>query len=350
MGKEVLEREHRRGPGMLPRFLYRIGRRHNRAAGGDLAWAGAVAYKAAMPADNTRAAPAAFGVRFALPILLLGALAIGFSGIFVRLAEVGPIASAFYRAGFAVPMFALWLAFAPPPAAAPAARLGRRDYATLFLAGLFFAGDLACWHWSLLLTTIANSTLFANFTPVFVTLAAWLLFGQTVTRAFLLGLATALAGAFVLMGGSVSLGGGHLLGDALGLVTAVFYSGYLLTVARLRRRLSAPVIMGWSSAATALVLLPAALIAGDRILALTAGGWALLVLFAFVSQVAGQGMIAQALAHLPASFSSVGLLIQPVAAALYAWVLLDEAVGPLQALGGAIVLAGIFIAHRASRR
>ena len=304
-----------------------------------------------MPAaDSARAAPAALGVRLALPALLLGALAIGFSGIFVRLAEVGPIASAFYRVGFAVPMFALWIALTPVPAPAPARRLGRRDYATLALAGVFFAGDLACWHWSLLLTTIANSTLLANFTPVLVTLAAWLLFGQTVTRRFLLGLATALLGACVLMGSSVSLGGTHLLGDGLGLVTAVFYSGYLLTVARLRQRLPVAVVMGWSSAVTAVFLLPLALLAGDRVLALTAGGWALLVLFAFVSQVAGQGLIAHALAHLPASFSSVGLLVQPVAAALYAWVLLDEALGPVQALGGAVVLAGIYLAHRASRR
>jgi drug/metabolite transporter (DMT)-like permease len=300
--------------------------------------------------DSARAAAAAFGVRFALPMLLLGALAIGFSGIFVRLAEVGPVASAFYRVAFAVPMFALWIAAAPAAPAAAAAKLDRRDYATLLLAGLFFAGDLACWHWSLLLTTIANSTLFANFTPVFVTLAAWLIFRQTVTKLFLVGLVTALAGAVILVGGSVSIGGTHPLGDALGLVTAVFYSGYLMTVARLRQRLPTRVIMGWSSAVTAVLLLPAALLAGDRILAVTAGGWALLVLFAFVSQVAGQGLIAQALAHLPPSFSSVGLLVQPVAAAFYAWALLDEALGLRQALGGAVVLAGIFIAHRASRR
>lgn len=304
-----------------------------------------------MPTDRiSRAAPAAFGIRFALPILLLGALAIGFSGIFVRLVEVGPLASAFYRTGLAVPMFLLWLAVAPPPPEARPSRLERRDYATLFLAGLFFACDLACWHWSLMLTTVANATLFSNFTPVFVALAAWLLFGQTVTRKFLLGLATAFAGAFVLMGGSVSVGGANLLGDALALVTAVFYGGYLLTVARLRRRLPAPVVMGWSSAVTAVLLFPAALLAGDRMLALTAGGWALLVLFSFVSQVAGQGMIAHALAHLPASFSSVALLVQPVAAAIYAWVLLDEALGPLQAAGGAVVLVGIFIAHRAGER
>jgi drug/metabolite transporter (DMT)-like permease len=303
-----------------------------------------------MPADTARAAPAPFAVRFALPTLLAGALAIGFSGIFVRLAEVGPVASAFYRVAFAVPMFALWSAAAPSAPASANAGLERQDYGTLLLAGLFFAGDLACWHWSLLLTSVANSTLFANFTPVLVTLAAWLMFGQTVTRPFLLGLATALVGAIVLMGGSLSLGGHHLLGDVLGLVTAVFYSGYLLTVARLRLRLSARVVMGWSTAVTALALLPIALLSGDRMLAVTAGGWALLVLFAFVSQVAGQGLIAQALAHLPASFSSVALLIQPVAAALYAWALLGEAVGPVQAVGGAVVLAGIFLAHRASRR
>jgi drug/metabolite transporter (DMT)-like permease len=321
------------------------------AAGAGFARLGASAYKAAMPpADSARPASAAFGARFALPILVLGALSIGFSGIFVRLAEVGPIASAFYRTAFAVPMFALWIAVAPAAPAGKATRLERGDYATLFLAGLFFACDLGCWHWSLLLTSVANSTLFSNSTPILVTLAAWVMFGQTVTRLFLVGLATALVGAFILMGGSVSLGGTHLLGDALGVVTAVFYSGYLLTVGRLRQRLAAPVVMGWSSAVTALLLLLAALVEGDRMLALTAGGWALLVLFAFVCQVAGQGMIAQALAHLPASFSSVGLLVQPVAAALYAWALLGEAIEPFQAAGGAVVLTGIFIAHRASRR
>jgi len=64
---------------------------------------------------------------------------------------------------------------------------------------------------------------------------------------------------------------------------------------------------------------------------------------AFVSQIAGQGLIAYALALLPTSFSSVTLLVQPVAAAVFAWVLLAEPFGAQQALGGAIVLAGIVV-------
>ncbi len=65
---------------------------------------------------------------------------------------------------------------------------------------------------------------------------------------------------------------------------------------------------------------------------------------AFVSQAAGQSLITYALADLPAAFSSVGLLLQPVAGAVLAWAILGEALGWRQALGGAIVLTGIVLA------
>ena len=61
-------------------------------------------------------------------------------------------------------------------------------------------------------------------------------------------------------------------------------------------------------------------------------------------------MITYALADLPAAFSSVGLLLQPVAAALLAWAILGEALGWWQALGGAVVLIGIVLARRGSRQ
>jgi drug/metabolite transporter (DMT)-like permease len=73
-----------------------------------------------------------------------------------------------------------------------------------------------------------------------------------------------------------------------------------------------------------------------------------LVGLALVTQILGQGLIAYAFAHLPASISSVSLLIQPVMAALYAWILFQEAVSPAQFLGAAIVLAGIWVAKRGS--
>lgn len=284
--------------------------------------------------------------RFALAVLLAGATAIAFAPIFVRLSELDPLTTAFYRVFFAVP--ALWVWTIVPAGAQRRTRkpAGPRDYARLSLAGVFFAGDLGFWHWSIALTSVANATLLANFAPVFVALGGFLLFGERFTRLFLVGLVLALAGAVILMGDSLSLDPHHIRGDGLGIVTAMFYGAYILTVGRLRADFSTARIMVWSSAVAAILLLPVSLAFGTGLAAATAFGWAVLVGLALLSHAGGQGMIAFALAHLPASFTSVGLLLQPVVAALLAWVILSEPVGAVQAAGALVILAGIFFAHR----
>lgn len=283
----------------------------------------------------------------ALAALFGGAGAIAFAPIFVRLSEAGPVATAFWRTALAAPALVLWLALSSrgrtwqlPP---------RRARTLLTLAGLFFAGDLALWHWSIRLTSVANATLFANFAPIYVTLFAWLLFATRVKPAFIGAMAVALAGAIVLMSQSLNFGLDHIVGDALGVITAGFYGAYIIAVSRLAASCSTATIMAWSAAVTALALLPVALVSGDTMLPHSAQGWAVLLGLALVSHAGGQSLIAYALAHLPASFSSVGLLAQPVGAAVLAWIVLAEPLGWAQAAGGAIVLAGILLARRASR-
>ena len=168
------------------------------------------------------------------------------------------------------------------------------------------------------------------------------------SRIFLGGMGVALLGAAWLMDSSVTLGLVHLLGAGLGLATAVFYAGYMLAVKKVRADFSTATVMAWSAAAGAIALLPLALVSGESIIATTATGWGVLLALALLSHVGGQSLIAYALAHLPAAFSSVSLLLQPVAAAFLAWLILSEALGLLQGLGGAVVLAGIAIARRGS--
>ncbi len=67
---------------------------------------------------------------------------------------------------------------------------------------------------------------------------------------------------------------------------------------------------------------------------------------ALTGQVAGQGLIAYGFAHLPASFSSVTLMLQPLVAAIAAWTVLHEHMTPIEILGGVIVLLGIGTAKR----
>lgn len=299
---------------------------------------------AARPGPQSRFTDAGLG-RLAVAALLLGAVGIAFSPIFVRLSDLEPTASAFYRVFLALPALWLWHGLEP----GPREPLRRRDYAGLVLAGLCFAGDLAFWHWSIRYTTVANATLLANFAPVFVALASFVLFGERFSRLFLLGMATAIAGACVLMGRSVSLSPEHLRGDVYGLITAMFYAGWIVSLGRLRARLSTATIMAWSGLVTSAALLPVVLLSGETLIAATLKGWLVLLGLALVSHSGGQGMIAYALAHLPAAFSSVSLLLQPVVAACLAWLLLGEALTALQGVGAALILTGILLARRGSR-
>src|SRR5947209_12463038 len=162
----------------------------------------------------------------ALGALLLGATCIALSPIFVRVSEAGPTATAFWRVALAVPP--LWLLYALRREGA--ARTDRVKWPLLLAAGVAFAGDLGFWHTSIKLTSVANSTLLANLASVFVTLAAWIFLRQRPTRIFLTGLAAALAGVVLLVRTSVEFSPTGLIGDALAVVTAMFYAAYLLSV------------------------------------------------------------------------------------------------------------------------
>ncbi|MBT3550353.1 MAG: DMT family transporter [Rhodospirillaceae bacterium] len=284
----------------------------------------------------------------ALVILLIGAAGISLAPNFVRLSEIGPSATAFYRLFFALPVLFLWMRL-EPETTAPERPTSLRDFLDLGVAGLFFAADMAFWHWSITFTSVANATLLANSAPIFVTLGGFVLFGERFSRRFLLGLAFAIFGAAMLLGDSVGLGGRHLLGDLFGIIAAIFYAAYLMAVARLRGRFSTATVMGWSGLVTAIVLIPVTIVSGESFLALSAFGWLLLVALALISQVGGQSMIAYALAHLTPAFGAVALLLQPVLAALIAWVLFAEGLGLLQLAGAAVILAGVVLARLGSR-
>lgn len=280
----------------------------------------------------------------ALLALLCGAMAIAFAPIFVRWSEAGPIATAFYRVALAWPVLFLWVRTGPS-----SARTGPRsprEHTGLLLAGTFFACDLAAWHWSIQLTTVANATLLANLAPVFVTVGGWLWLGHRVNRRFVYGLALALTGLGLLSGASFALGKRFLAGDLLGILTAVFYGAYILTISRLRRRFSTAAIMSYTALVASVLLLLFTLLSGETILGLSSTGWLVVCALAWFSHAGGQSLITYALAHLPAHYSSLVLILQPVLAGLLAWTLFGERLDAVQLLGALIVLAGIALASR----
>jgi drug/metabolite transporter (DMT)-like permease len=121
--------------------------------------------------------------------LILGGISIGCSPIFVRLSLVGPVTTAFWRLSLAlIPLLALFHFRTEGFESQKQPRLAS-EYMLAALPGVFLAVDLAVWHISLHMTSVANATLLANMAPIFVTLGSWLIFHQPVKRVILLGLA-----------------------------------------------------------------------------------------------------------------------------------------------------------------
>jgi drug/metabolite transporter (DMT)-like permease len=224
--------------------------------------------------------------------------------------------------------------------------VGFKDYLHLGLGGIFFALDMAAWHLSIRYTSVANATVLANLSPVFVVLGSVLVLRQKVSGILVLGVAIAFSGSVLLVGQGFDLGYRHVLGDALGFLTAVFYAGYILSLKLLRGRFATSTIMTWVCLFACIAILPASLVSKQPFLPVTPAGWLPLLGLGLVSHIIVHSIITFALSRLSAAFSSVALLLQPVAAALFAWIIFSEAISPLQGAGGALILCGIFIARR----
>jgi drug/metabolite transporter (DMT)-like permease len=286
------------------------------------------------------------GFASGLAALSAGAVAMGMSPLFVRYAarDVGPFASAFWRVALSLPVLYAWMRLAEARAdggGAPNVSFARPTV----LAGLAFTGDLFFWHLAILNTTVANATFFATTAPLFVILIVWLVLKETVSPRTFGGLLLCLLGGTALIGHTLHVAPGRVRGDVFGIVTAVFFALYFLAVGRARKSIGAARVTFESSVVTSAALLVVALLFDRRIVPHTASAIAALVAMALISQAGGQGLLAIALGRLPPVFSSLVIFLEAVAAALFGWVILGEALTGAQLVGGALIFVGIWAAR-----
>lgn len=279
--------------------------------------------------------------RDAVPLaaMVLGNLALAFGPVFVRHADVGPVAAGFWRIALAIP-FLLALC---PLARQPIPRLPARLLGLVVLGGLCFAADLASWHIGILRTTLANATLFGNAAVLFFPIYGFLVARAWPARTQRWALLMALVGALLLMGRSASLSHQQLIGDALCLLAGLLYTGYFIVMARARAQLEPLPVLAISTLASAPPLLIAAWALGERIMP---GDWTPLIGLALLSQVIGQGLMAYALGRLSPLVVGIGLLIQPIVAAVAGWGWYDEVPGPLDFVGAVLVAIALVLVRR----
>ncbi len=283
--------------------------------------------------------------------LFCAACMLGFAPILVKASDMGPQAIGFWRMTLSLPLLGLWLLVEMRSAKKREAQGpdGPKPLAwkPILLAGVLFAGDLAFWHTGIKITTAANATLLANLTPIIVAVAAFFMFGERITRPFLIAGALALLGAVLLSVANFQFAPERITGDIFSALTSVWYAAYLLAVRAARRAGAATIqVMFWSTLVASPILLLVTVGFGEQLVPATLAGWVPLLLLGLVVHVGGQGGIAFGLGRTPAALATLVILIQPVVAAAAGWVLFNEALVPIQWLGAALVLAGVYAAQR----
>src|SRR6266540_3341668 len=274
---------------------------------------------------------------------LAGALAIAFSAILYRTADVSPETGAFFRCAYALP--ALWLVvrleerlLGPRP---------RQLRLTAWVAGAFFAADLLLWHHAIEAVGAGLGTVLGNTQVVLVGLIAWALFRERPAPSALAAIPIAMLG-IVLISGALengAYGDDPPLGVLFGVLTGIAYSGFLLTLRRGagdQRRVAGPLFD--ATLASAVLTAPIGLATGDLDLLPGLESQAWLVVLALSAQVLGWLLITVSLPRLPAVGTSLLLTLQPVATVAFAAILLGEDPSPLQLVGAAAILAGLIVA------
>ena len=279
--------------------------------------------------------------RIALPAVLVGVLAVGAAAIFIRLADAPALGIAFWRCALGV------LALLPLAALRREKVPEGRDLGTGAVAGIALGAHFGTWIASLDYTSVAASVVLVSTTPIFVAVAAYLLFGERTSVVSFVGIALAIAGTTAIAGGGPGSDTAALLGNVLALAGAVAMAVYVLIGRSLRTGGVGALpysIVGYSAAA--LALLPVALLSGVQLWGYSATTWFWLFVVTLGPQLLGHTVLNWALEYVRASIVSGAILAEPVIAALLAWLILSERPGLATLLGGLVVLAGLYLLLR----
>jgi drug/metabolite transporter (DMT)-like permease len=274
-------------------------------------------------------------------MVLAGGVGIGFAPIGLRygLDELGPQAIAFWRYVFALPIL-LALVFLIER------RAPRLPNRFIFMAGTFFACDIALWHHALTLTTVSNATFIVNLGNVLVGFGAWFFLKQRPHSIWFVAAALAVAGAAALSLGGGADGKGNITGDLFAAGAAFLVSGYMLCSNIARRTIGGIEAIFWLTLVEIVVAGAIILVTGETFMPKTMAGFGAPLFLALVSQIAGQALIVAGLGRTSAAVAGLLVLIQPVVAAAVSWRLFDEPLTGLQASGGLVILFAVWLAQR----
>lgn len=281
--------------------------------------------------------------------LLIGAVLISTSAPWVRVADVAPSTAGFYRMAIGGVLLLLICLIQRR-----VVWRGWRSTLGLLIPAFFFALDLAFWHRSIHSIGPGLATILANLQVFCLAIIGFAFLREKITAGFMIGLVAAFGGVFILVGLDwTEVTAEYQQGVIYGVLTALAYTGFLLTMRR--RQMQTGALTPLANLAI-MSLLCALLLAiqvaredSSFVIPDLKSGLALLALGVFC-QVIGWLLITRAMPRLPASIVGVVLLLQPALSMVWDVLFFDRPTSQLDLVGSALVLFGIWLASRISRR
>ena len=277
--------------------------------------------------------------------LFIGAALISLSPVWVKLVDVSATTSGFYRVAIGGVALSLYLVLSGKHL-----QFSRKVWTILLLAGLFFALDLWFWHRSIQFIGPGLSTLLANF-QVFIMSA----FGMIVLREAprlmqVIAIPLALVGLALIVGLDWgALPDDYRAGVILGLLTAVAYAGYLLSMRRARQDATYRIPsreIAIISLVSAALLGVSAIVEGQSLVIPTAQDGVWLVAYGILSHSLGMMFIASSLPHVSTTQAGVALLLQPTLSFIWDVLFFARPMSPKELLGAVIALTAIYLGAR----
>lgn len=289
-----------------------------------------------------------------LVVLAIAIIALAFSPIFTKLSELelSPTATIFNRLWISTIIISVWQSIATWRSEAnsiksnsPKSKPNYREKSLLILASASATASALLWAISFTQTSIASSTVLRSLTPLFISSGAWLILKQRFDRQFLLGMILAVVGGIAIGWDDLQLGGNHLLGDGIALLSAALHGANILTVGYLRDRgCTTDRVLLWRCGGGALMILPLIYLTDIQMFPVSLQGWLTVIALAVVCQTFGQGLLVFSLKQFSSSFVGIFALLKPLVTALLAWIIFAEGISITSGIALILILGGIYLA------
>jgi drug/metabolite transporter (DMT)-like permease len=269
-----------------------------------------------------------------------GVVVLSFASVIIRVTPAPSIVIAAGRMAVATlvltPFF--WARF-------PARRAELKGVAVwpLLLSGVLLAVHFALWIESLNRTSVASSVVLVAMNPIFAAALSPLFLRERVSWRIGIAVMLGLVGAAVIAGPQLR-SSAVTTGNLLALGGAACAAGYLMAGRRVRQKLSLLSYIYIIYGVAAVLLLAAMFLTGQSFSGHKWQAYLFIGLLGLGPQLIGHTSFNWALRYVPAPTVAMAVLGEPVGTTFLAWLILRQAPTAFEAIGGAVICAGIYLA------